>query len=478
MTPRIKKACEIVEWAIRNGKKVKEGCAKFGVNGNFVRDVKYDSVGQGGYQQLFDLFDQYKFKKEDKTISQPEVASEGDQKKFEESGNTASFEYKGSKMLTSLEEAIAFFEIDTKLWEVERWLCNSYPTSARVREQDLEWVKNPVTGNSMMLGTAKREDKWTSIVNYQVKVWLKRRVEVEAAFNFEKLFTELLANHRPYKYQPVKYSKNNSNNLLEINIFDLHLGKLCWGEEVKNNYDTGIASERFRYALHQLLERAKGQFDRILFPIGNDFFNSDTHINTTTAGTRVDEDSRWQKTYRTGVKLLIEGIDYARQFAPVDCPVIPGNHDRTKSFFLGETLHAWYRNDANVTVNNSASTRKYYEWGKVLLGFTHGDQEKIEKLRSLMAFEMKEAWARTVYREFHLGHQHRKLAVRHVVKSDMIQEELALLVRYMSSLSGTDAWHDQQGYIGPIRAAEAFLWNKEEGMIASFNSNIRLGDDK
>lgn len=353
----------------------------------------------------------------------------------------------GNKRVKTLEELLEEAKVDKRIWTVDKH-------------------------------TISKSDTAKGTQNWQIKAWLTRDAEKENVINAAEIFEELLTEHDPHKYKPIKYSPSHEQNLLEINIFDLHLGKLCWSDEVNNNYDIKIASQRFQYALKTLLSRASScQFERIVFPVGNDFFNSDNHLGTTTLGTRQDEDTRWQKTYKAGVQLLVEGIDYMRQFAPVDIIIVPGNHDFTKSFYLGETLSAWYHNDPNVKVNNSANARKYYEYGKVLLGFTHGDREKIEALRSLMAYEAKEAWARTTYKEFHLGHQHRKLSVKHAVKSDMLHEELGIVVRSMSSLAGTDAWHHNHGYVGPIRAAEAFLWNKEQGLIGNFNVNIKLNDN-
>jgi len=363
---------------------------------------------------------------------------------------TGVLDAKGNVHVRTLEELIDQAKIDLSIWNLDRHVVN-------------KWDVTTAEGRTFQ--------------NWQVKAWLSKNVEKEKVINAEDLYKELLAQHNPYKYKPVAYKLPEEHNLLEINIFDLHLGKLCWSDEVNNNYDTKIASQRFHYALKTLLKRAEStQFERILFPVGNDFFNSDNHVNTTTLGTRQDEDSRWQKTFKTGVQLLVECIDYMRQFAPVDILVVPGNHDFTKTFYLGETLSAWYREDPNVTVNNSSNPRKYYEYGNVLLGFTHGDKEKPEALRSLMAFEAKEAWARTAYKEFHLGHQHRKLSVSHVVKSNLLHEELGIVVRSMSSIAGTDAWHHTHGYVGPVRAAEAFLWNKEQGLIGNFNANIKLHD--
>jgi len=459
MTPRLEKASKIIQWAKENNKSLRRACEFFRVNERYLRKIRGECVGYEGYEEFIKLYNSFK---NSANINEPESDLKDGQKKFTESDNNASFEYKGDEMIKSLEEAISFFKIDTRIWEVDKWICNSYPVSGKEREQDLTWK------GGVMSGYAKRSGSWTSKVNYQVKVWLKKKVQFEVAIKFEDFFVDLLKKHKPINYPKIKYSKNNTNNLLEVSIYDLHLGKLVYGQESNNNYDTKIATKRFKHAIVDLLKKAESSsYERILFIVGNDFFNSDNHLGETTKGTKQDEDNRWQKTFRTGTQLLIYGIDYMRTFAPVDILVIPGNHDYTKSFFLGETLAAWYRNDKSVNVNNSANPRKYYEYGKVLLGFSHGNNEKREKLRSLMAWEMKEAWARTAYREFHLGHQHRELAT----------EELGITIRSLSSLSGSDLYHHLNGFIGPTRAAEAFLWNKERGLEARFTSNIIAGDD-
>lgn len=472
-----KKAIEILQWCISNNQSLQQGCKKFNVADSYLRNTRYDinkyKLKSADINNFLNLYDNFK-----KTPKEKERQEGSEEHNIFTEDNTghASYEYKGDKMITSLDEAIEFFKIDTKIWEVERYLCNSYPVSARVREQNIEWVKNSKTGGSTMLGTSIRENKWTTKVNYQVKVWLKKRVEMVQAIDFDKFFKDLLVRHKPVVYKPVKYQKAEKN-LLEINIFDLHVGKLTWREETGQDYDSKIASERFRYALDQLLIRSGSyKCERILFPVGNDFFNSDTDVNTTHMGTWQSEDSRWQKTFKTGCKLLIEGIDKLREIAPVDVLVIPGNHDWTRSFFLGETLYAWYRNDKNVSINNSPNPRKYYEYGQTLLGFTHGNLEKPEALRSLMALEAKEAWARVRYKEFHCGHWHRKVTTKYAVvdKQRLTDEELGIIIRHMSSMSGTDSWHHKQGYQGPNKSAEAFVWSHEDGLQAQFNVNINI----
>src|SRR5208283_3201176 len=121
-------------------------------------------------------------------------------------------------------------------------------------------------------------------------------------------------------WTPINNTKKEENNLLEICPFDLHLGKLAWAGETFENYDTKIARERLLYAVEDVLHITSGfEYSRILFPIGNDFFNSDNIFNTTTKGTEQDEDLRWQKTYNVGVRLLVDGINMLKQTGvPVD----------------------------------------------------------------------------------------------------------------------------------------------------------------
>lgn len=52
-----------------------------------------------------------------------------------------------------------------------------------------------------------------------------------------------------------------------------------------------------------------------------------------------------------------------------------------------------------------------------------------------------------------------------------VSEQYGVRIRQLPSLSGLDAWHYSKGYNG-VRAAESFIWNKHDGMVAnlSFNS--------
>lgn len=365
--------------------------------------------------------------------------------------NVIEVDFRGNQRIKTLEDLIEQTNIDLSTWKIDRHIVNKWDTT----------FIDKFTGEADISQ------------NFQVKAFLSIKQEAVETFNTAEVFKELLAEYKPVQYKKFVYQKQAEKNLLEINIFDLHLGKLCWAGETGENYDVKIASVRFMKAIENLIGRASSTaFNRILFPVGNDFFNSDTILNTTTEGTPQDEDLRWQKTFKLGVKLLVEGIDYMRQFAPVDIVIVPGNHDIQRSFFLGETLAAWYRNASDVKVDNGAALRKYYRYGKVLIGLTHGNNEKEINLGMTMTRECRKIMAETEYWEWHLGHFHKKKAVKY----PFLDENLGITIRYMSSLAGTDAWHFKKGYIGTHKAAEAYLWNEDTGYIGQFNVNMTFDD--
>lgn len=359
--------------------------------------------------------------------------------RWNESQDGASVEYTTSARIETLDDALAFSKVDLDKWEVDRWTFNKWETTV--------------------------EGEATPLI--QVKVWFKVKAPKEVSM--EDVRNELIEEMKGYspKFRTINYNfDSKERNMLEINLFDVHFGKLAWHEESSDNYDLKIASDRVYEAVEGLLQKAKGfPIERILLPTGNDLFNSDKDypFSSTTAGTPQHEDARWQRTFRTVRKVISDVIVSLSEIAPVDVPIIPGNHDKTKCFFLGDSLEGWFHNNPQVTIDNSPKARKYYMYGQNLIGLCHGDKEKLAELPLIMAQEVPEMWANTVHREFHLGHYHQKKDMKWI----STQEFKGVVIRLLRSLSGTDAWHFEKGYIGGERSAEGFIWNDRNGMIAN-----------
>ena len=263
----------------------------------------------------------------------------------------------------------------------------------------------------------------------------------------------------------------SSDNLFVPCIFDLHLGKLAWGEETGEDYDSKIAVRRFRVALEDLIKKAEGhEVQQILFPVGNDIYNSDKAkpFPQTTNGTPQMDDLRWQKLFRMGVQLITEAVIRLAKIAPVEVKMVYSNHDHERVFYLGETLTAVFDSHPFVEVDNNPKVRKYYQWGHCLIALAHGHNEKPTELPLIMAQEAKEMWGSTLYREWLLGHlHHRKASITEVSK-----DYRGVNVRFLTSPSAADAWHYEKSFVGAIKGAEAFIYNKHEGLVGILIHNI------
>lgn len=492
----IQKGINVIKYAITHQIPLKTAAIKFGFADNYIKKLKYRIKKNNTdpddvlVNEFYDVLHKYHLNKIEREFGQKDNINMGNglimkdrddstsskeiptnQTKYDEDGDHAEFEWLGKNNypldhIKTLEGLLKAGKVDLDLWRVKSHVINKWDVTS--------WKSgHPETKQ-----------------NFQVKAWLERKEEEHKERLASEVFKDIIKEQGfiPQKTEECSCFKRklekiahfeNENNLLEISLFDLHLGKLAWAGETGENYDTKIAKQRFKNALDTLLLRATSHnFDSILFPIGSDFFNSDSLFNTTTKGTPQDEDLRWQKTFKLGINLMVDAINTLLSTGkPVTVLVVPGNHDFQRSYYLGCALEAFYGENDMVTINNSASPRKYYNFGNLLLGFTHGNEEKESSLPMLMATEneSKKLWSTTKYHEWHVGHIHRKRSVSYTVydqKTMPVSENLGVTVRYLSSLTGTEEWHHKKGFVGQNKAGEAFIWNDEKGLIAQLNCNI------
>lgn len=338
----------------------------------------------------------------------------------------------------TLEELVEFCKVDLSIWEVDRFICNKWEMAAKLGEDsDQEVVVTPL---------------------FQIKAFLKKKKEiVSARKEIEAL--KVLAKQSARLPIAVKANKSASGNMLEINIPDAHFGKLAWGLETGGpNYDVKIAEEVVERAFEALLSKVGHyEFEEIILIVGNDILNSDDVEGRTTAGTNVSTDGRYQKTFCTVRTLMTRFIERLRHKfrCRVIAIMVPGNHDKLSVWHLGDSLECYFHNYKDVTIENTPRYRKYHSFGKVMLMFTHGDKGKRNDYPLLMATEQPEMFGRSKFWEAHTGHNHQT----------KVDEQHGVRVRVLSALCPADDWHAENALVGNKRSAEAYVWNKDEGLI-------------
>lgn len=256
-----------------------------------------------------------------------------------------------------------------------------------------------------------------------------------------------------------------SDYMLEINIADLHLGKLCHKLTTGSEYNTKIASQMIDNIIDNIITEVNSkQFEKILFVFSNDFLNYDTLNYTTTKGTPQSYDTNWQQVFQDGCHILINTIEKLKQLAPVETLYIGSNHDRQTSYYLSCYLSAWFRNDPNVSIDDTFMQRKIVKWGKSLIYFMHGDMPK-NQINGIIAREYPKEFGESLFREIHAAHYH---------SEQSIIESCGTICRFLPSVTGTDVYHYDNGYTGAIAKTQSFIWSKTNGLKTIINTNAMI----
>lgn len=371
------------------------------------------------------------------------------------------------KRIKTLEDLVKACEIDLDVWNIISWECNKWEVGRK--DKQVNWSANQGAGTGIV------HDSGRIFVEplFQVKAKLNRR-KLDSDPGLQKqVILEALKAYAP-KFDPTMISRVHSGiikptgqRLLEIGIFDPHFGKLSWREEAGEDYDIKIAEKRVKAAIQELLaEIDLTTIERILLPLGNDMVNVDNSNNTTTAGTQQSTDVRFPKIVRIVCRVFVEVITDLSLIAPVDVVMVPGNHDYTVSFMIGEILSAFFHANPRVSIDNSPMPRKYYKYGVNGFQFTHGNEEAHKDLGLIFATQQPDIWASTKFHFGQLGHYHKNKKISYVQVDDF----QGFQIQIIPSLSGSDAWHFKKGYVSHHQA-KAFVFDKKDGPKGEYTSS-------
>jgi hypothetical protein len=169
-----------------------------------------------------------------------------------------------------------------------------------------------------------------------------------------------------------------------------------------------------------------------------DWFHADNMEGTTSrSGHILDVDGRYAKMIRVGVKVMRQCIESAlMKHARVRVCNVIGNHDDTGAIWLSIALSHIYANEPRVTIDTSPAPFMYHEHGKVLIGMHHGHSCKPDRLPGVMATDQAQAWGRTEFRYWYIGHVHHQ----------SVKEYSGVTVESFNTLTAKDAYSAWGGY--------------------------------
>lgn len=319
------------------------------------------------------------------------------------------------------------------------------------------------------------------ILNEKFNVTIGRRKNPQLYFS-KKECEEFLDNYlKERKISPydlfegkVKQTEGLDNNLLMVCPGpELHLGKLG-SESDYENYSTKQAMYRLKILSAELIEyQKKMKASQILMGVGNDFFNSDTVDDKTTAGTQQNNDTRFKEVYLWGKIGYLSMIEtFKNYFDKVVLKGNPGNHDEKSSFSLFTNIYDLYNmtNDPKVDVSLTYKDMHFstcYEFGDNLIIFSHGKSPDGKNLNDATL-------ARTVKNYFPEEFRRNKnvyVFAGHLHQDSETKIENVTVIR-TASLSGVDNWHASNAFVGPREGHSVYLFDKEKGYIGKHNITL------
>lgn len=289
-----------------------------------------------------------------------------------------------------------------------------------------------------------------SVINQWVKTEKLRDDPIAALELFTAVAEERI---RPSEPVPDTTVDTSPDMLAVLPLGDPHIGMLAWHLECGKDFDLRIAQHNLTTAVRKLVALTPPCERALLISVG-DTFHADNLDSRTSRGThQLDTDNRLPKVVRIGLEIFVDMIDCAlTRHRFVDVIVAPGNHDYLTSLHFALMLAIYYRNEPRVSVDTSPGAHHYYEFGKCLIGVTHGDKVKMSQLGQLMSVDMAEQWGRTKYRHWYTGHIHH----------EVVKELMGCTAEAVRTLAATDAYHHAHGYRSG-RSMFADVWHREHG---------------
>lgn len=343
-------------------------------------------------------------------------------------------------------------------------------TTIRASEEirDLEELKNIIDTTKWDI-VKYVQNYWGNAGNphWQVKAWLepKKVKESEVILRFLKDYKSTWA---PIPQKDLQLNPMwELRSMLLINLNDLHFDKQDMDD---NTIDQRIKD--YDAVLRDLALRAyrSACIEEVTFVIGNDMFNTDNFLNSTTNGTPQRINTTWDVAYEKVFGAMIKSISFLKGLCTkLNVILVPGNHDRTKSYYMAHALEVYFRTDASIVFNRDSSLKKKIVFGEQFIGFNHGNNVN-DKLPLAFATEFYEDWGKCKYHDIVISDKHHNN--EKIFRSNQTQNEFqGVKLRILPSLSGTDQWHSDNLYHSR-QSGIALLYDKQRGKTAEFEYNL------
>lgn len=194
--------------------------------------------------------------------------------------------YRGNRSISTLEEALTFFEVDTNRWEVQSWTANS-------------WDAGDAT-------------------NYQVKLKLVPKTNV-SGYSVDELaqaYQEVVQTFKPRKVQGAGTGV--------LVLADLHVGAKVRDLKLTEDFSYNVIVSRLDQAARQINYH---KYEAVELVLLGDFIESFTGLNHPNTWQELEYGGYGSNVIIVAYKILRDFLDKIHNLNAIS--VVSGNHDRT-----------------------------------------------------------------------------------------------------------------------------------------------------
>lgn len=294
--------------------------------------------------------------------------------------------------------------------------------------------------------------------------WVKTKVEEEEQFKRTLEAIRLAFEETPRVRKIVAPKATNAKLLTVYPIGDHHFGMRSWASETGADYDIKIASDLLTMAAAHLVDLSPNSDTGLIINVGDWFHVDNLKNETSRSGHTLDVDTRYAHMIRLGTLLMRSIIERAllkHKKVLVICAI--GNHDDIGAIWLQHALALFYEENPRVHIETKPGKYHYHQHGKVLVGVTHGDTGKPEKLQGVMAADVPRMWGETSFRYWMTGHVHNR----------KVLEFPGVLWETFRTLAPADAWAAGAGYRSG-RDMTSIVFDRDHGEIARHRFDVSM----
>ena len=295
---------------------------------------------------------------------------------------------------------------------------------------------------------------------YESAIWVIPAEETVTAEGIVSFFDNYILDPKPRMYYPKTLKQ--SGQLLETVLCDQHFA-------LRPHVGKSTVVERHRDTMTDIFQRArKEELEQIIMAQPGDVFHFDTIKGKTPSDIQMDTYIGHQEAFDLALGETIWSIDSAVEIAPVKFIVVPGNHDPMISYMFAKALDLYYRFNEHVEVIPSKDHRHWEQWGKSVIGWTHGNIPK-SRVGAWIHLAAKSIWNQIEWAEIHVGHLHHQVTQ---------EDNSGVIVRWLPTITPTDNWHSKSGFTGSARGTCSFIWDKEKGLRSQWYSMLSTLDEE